>query len=362
MMRLAALLVSIVAFALTDTWSSEVELPIIDISLISDSDWSSDPNRDATIESIRMACEEMGFFYINTGLDFELIERLQDASHRFFSKSVEEKEQIAMKNSGKAWRGFFKVGDELTSGKKDMKEGLYFGKEEEAYSGSMPLRGKNIFPGDDLQFKDDVLEYMKMMKGVAHTLMKAISTSLGADLEEHFAVKPTELFRIFSYPSPKEDVTEDVYGVGEHTDYGFLTILFQDASGGLQVKARSENGTAQWLDVPPLPGTHVVNLGDALEHYTHGRFRATPHRVIYHGRKASSPARLSFPYFFDPHFEAPMLPMAAAEEGRNEGEAGRWDGADPTQFEGTYGDYLQRKISRVFPQLFANSISSEGEL
>ena len=65
------------------------------------------------------------------------------------------------------------------------------------------------------------------------------------------------------------------WGVGEHTDYGLLTILKQDDTGGLQVKSR-----ARWIDAPPVPGTFLCNIGDMLDRMTRGIYRSTPHRVI----------------------------------------------------------------------------------
>ena len=116
---------------------------------------------------------------------------------------------------------------------------------------TVPLRGPNLFPVDDngdVLLKEDVLEYMGLMRQTGSAIMRAITNSLGkngASLGDYFMEDPTELFRIFSYPAPVEkgedeeedNVDDEVYGVGEHTDYGFLTILHQD-SGGLQVKVR----------------------------------------------------------------------------------------------------------------------------
>ena len=129
--------------------------------------------------------------------------------------------------------------------------------------------------------------------------------------------------------------------MGEHTDYGLLTLLAQDDSGGLQVAAPEG-----WIDAPPIPGTLVCNIGDMLDHLTGGWYRSTPHRV----RNLSGHGRLSFPFFLDPGFaaEAPPLPdrAAAGDDGRR-----RWDGQDLRAFTGTYGDYLLGKVSKVFPQL-----------
>lgn len=334
------------------TAQHEEALPVIDIEAM-----LIDPggNHTQVYDAVRQACERTGFFYVKTGTSVDLLENLQRASHAFFRLPMEEKESIAMHKSKRAWRGFFQVATELTSGIPDMKEGIYFGKHEANYTGDMPLRGKNLWPSEE--FGELVLDYMKLMKRVGRSLMHALTKALtGSSLEEHFS-DPTELFRIFSYPPPlphdREEDKGERFGVGEHTDYGFLTILYQDASGGLQ--ARSENGT--WLDVPFIDGTHVVNLGDALEHYTHGQFRATPHRVLFYGGgRSSTTPRLSFPYFFDPHWTAPMTPMEEVDPK----EVARWDHADPKQFEGTYGEYLQSKISRVFPALFEDAIQARN--
>tara|TARA_A100001035_G_scaffold263818_1_gene244641 strand:- start:115 stop:876 length:762 start_codon:yes stop_codon:yes gene_type:complete len=250
--------------------------------------------------------------------------------------------------SKNAWRGYFKVGDELTSGKEDQKEGIYFGTEGDAED-TRPLRGQNLWPDDD-SLKTDVTEYMRLMKSLGLALLDAIDPTL----HEHYEKEPTELFRIFNYPKPTQQPSnEEVFGVGEHTDYGFLTILYQSQSG-LQVKIDEE-----WIDVPPVPDTFVVNLGDALEHYTHGKLVATPHRVLYGGREDATD-RISFPYFFDPSWDAPMTPRLQTvgdQEGLGKRQRERWDKADPRNFKGVYGDYLQRKISKVFPSLFESALA-----
>jgi isopenicillin N synthase-like dioxygenase len=147
------------------------------------------------------------------------------------------------------------------------------------------------------------------------------------------------LFRIFCYP-PSPPQAQD-WGVGEHTDYGLVTLLAQDDSGGLQIAAPEG-----WIDAPPIPGTLVCNIGDMLDRLTGGWYRSTPHRV----RNLSGHGRLSFPFFLDPGFAAEVPPLpgraAAGDDGRP-----RWDGQDLRAFTGTYGNYLLTKVSKVFPQL-----------
>lgn len=321
-------------------------LPIIDIQpLIA----GSGARRDVAAQ-IHKACRDTGFFYVvGHGVDDALQERLEDLSRRFFAQDLETKLQIRMALGGRAWRGYFPVGGELTSGRPDQKEGLYLGAELPAdhprvVSGT-PLHGKNLFPDNLPGFREAVLHYMAAMTQLGHALMSGIALSLGLDdryFAERYTASPLVLFRIFNYPPPPPGAA-DSWGVGEHTDYGVLTLLKQDSAGGLQVKSPSG-----WLDAPPVPGSFVCNIGDMLERMSGGLYRSTPHRV----RNASGRDRLSMPFFFDPSFDAEVkpLPISAAQRAADDA-AERWDQASVHAFEGTYGDYLLGKVAKVFPEL-----------
>ncbi len=305
-------------------------LPVIDLS---------EPDVPARIEA---ACRDTGFFYVaGHGVSRELRERLDAAAREFFSLPDKEKADIEMARGGRAWRGWFPVGAELTSGEQDRKEGLYFGTELPA-GHPLPLHGPNLFPARVPSLRPLVLSYLDELTRVAQDVLRGVALSLGL-AADYFAAgytaNPTVLFRIFHYPPAPAD--DPGWGVGEHTDYGLLTLLLQDDNGGLQV--HTPDG---WVDAPPLPDTFVCNIGDMLERLTGGWYRSTPHRV----RNTSGRDRLSFPFFFDPDFgaEVPPLPSRAAvtDDGRR-----RWDGQSPLAFEGTYGDYLTAKVAKVFPQL-----------
>lgn len=307
-------------------------LPVIDLSR---------PLESVAAE-VEKACTASGFFYVgNHGVPLEKLRELDDSARRFFALPEPEKMEIAMARAGKAWRGFFPVGAELTSGRPDLKEGLYFGMESDV---DLPLHGRNLFPVQVPELRDAVLSYMDGVEEVAQQVMRAIAVSLGLEpgyFHDSYTANPTILFRIFHYPPSAPGGDEDEWGVGEHTDYGLLTLLAQDSNGGLQV--HTPHG---WVDAPPIPGTFVCNIGDMLDRLTGGYYRSTPHRV----RNTSGKERLSFPFFFDPDFhrEVPPLPGRAqlAEDGRP-----RWDGQDLRAFEGTYGDYLIAKVAKVFPDL-----------
>jgi isopenicillin N synthase-like dioxygenase len=320
-------------------------LPVIDLTGWAD----GDRKRSAIAARMGAACRMHGFFYIaGHGIEPALLERLETLSRKFFALPLAEKMRIEMAHGGRAWRGYFPVGNELTSGLPDRKEGLYLGTELPAehplVRAGTPVHGPNLFPAID-GFRATVLEYIDAVTGLGHRLMAAIALSL--DLPEdyfsrRYTADPLILFRIFNYPAPARSKVGE-WGVGEHTDYGLLTMLLQDKNGGLQVKS---NG--RWIEAPPLPGTFVCNIGDMLDRMTRGLYRSNPHRV----RASARFDRLSFPLFFDPNFFAAVAPIAELQHIAIEDDrATRWDGASVHAFAGTYGDYLIGKISKVFPQL-----------
>ncbi|MGH7830808.1 MAG: isopenicillin N synthase family dioxygenase [Candidatus Binatia bacterium] len=300
----------------------------------------------AVAAEIGAACREAGFFYIvGHGVDEDLQQRLEEVSRRFFALDLETKLQINMSRGGRAWRGYFPVGGEITSGKPDLKEGIYFGAElavdHPLVKAGTPLHGPNLFPSDMPEFRRTVLDYMGAMTSLGHRLMAGIALSLGME-ESYFAERYTKdpliLFRIFNYPPAPSEGAE---GVGEHTDYGLLTILRQDMSGGLEVKIASE-----WVAAPPMSNSFVCNIGDMLDRMTGGYYLSTPHRV----RNLAGHSRLSFPFFFDPNFFAEVKPIEIAGKLRDNKDE-RWDRASVHDFRGAYGDYLLAKVSKVFPEL-----------
>lgn len=316
---------------------------------------------DSVAAEISRACRDCGFFYITGhGVDQALQHRLEECSRKFFAQDVETKMKIAMARGGRAWRGYFPVGGELTSGEPDQKEGLYFGAEladdHPLVRARTPMHGANLFPAIP-GIRERVLDYLEAMTALAHAVMRGIALSLG--LPEHYFAErytgdPLILFRIFNYPAVAghpataghpalagHPATAGQWGVGEHTDYGLLTILKQDDAGGLEVKSEGE-----WIQAPPIAGTFVCNIGDMLDRMTAGLYRSTPHRV----RNASGRDRLSFPFFFDPNFNAEIAPISLDQVVIDDRDQ-RWDRSSVHEFRGTYGDYLLGKVSKVFPQL-----------
>src|SRR5262249_33266167 len=201
----------------------------------------------------------------------------------------------------------------------------------------LPLHGRNSFPRQVPRLRPLVLSYLDALTGAGQAVLARVALSLGPrarDFPGGRPAHPTLAVRGFPYPpAPPQDPG---WGVGEHSDYGLLTLLAQDDSGGLQIAAPEG-----WIDAPPIPGTLVCNIGDMLDRMTGGWYRSTPHRV----RNLSGRGRLSFPFFLDPGFAAEVPPLpdrAAAGDARRR----RRDGQDLRAFTGTYGDYLLGKASQ----------------
>lgn len=261
-----------------------------------------------------------------------------------------------MENYGLHWRGYFPVGAELTSGKPDIKEGFYLGTdldlEDQRVQNAWPMHGPNPWPNQKM--KRVISTYMCEVRKLAHQLLSLVATGLELPenyFDQRFTHEPTELFRIFSYPA--QDHHDESWGVQEHTDMGFLTILKQDDLGGLQVKGPD----GDWLEAPPIKDSFVINIGDMLELWTSGILKATRHRV----KNVSGRARFSFPYFFDPNWNAPLeridrslLPSQYLEQAsQHESAETRWDSLDLSKInaETSYGEFVWEKVKTVFPQL-----------
>lgn len=285
-------------------------LPVIDLR-----------HDDAVVaDAIDEACREVGFFtVVGHGVDRQLLDELDTAARMFFDQPDAAKAPYAMRHAGKAWRGWFPVGGELTDGIPDLKEGLYFGSEDPA-DDPRPLHGPNQFPPG---LREPVLRWMDAMTDLGLRLLRLMPVALPPGLVDD----PVRLFRIFHYPPGDGRGGGDGWGVAEHTDYGLLTMLAQDGTGGLEVR----RADGHWIDVPPDRDAFVCNLGDMLERLTGGRYRSTPHRV----RNTGAVSRLSFPFFLDPSWDAEVHPG-----------------------EGPYRDYLTAKVQRVFPELWASEVGA----
>ena len=203
-----------------------------------------------------------------------------------------------MEHGGSAWRGWFPLDGELTSGVPDHKEGIYFGTELGPDDPAGPRRAaaarRQPVPGPAAAAAGGRAELARRDGRVGAALLRRSLPGSGCrrrGSSEHLTADPTSC----SASSATRPSQPDGWGVAEHTDYGLLTILARTPTAVCRCTRRSG-----WIDVPSDPQVFVVNLGDMLERMTAGRYRSTPHRV----RNTGAGDRLSFPCFFDPSWDA----------------------------------------------------------
>ncbi|MDQ1129120.1 isopenicillin N synthase family oxygenase [Microbacterium sp. SORGH_AS_0888] len=323
---------------------SLTSLPVLDLSLL-------DQGPDAAArfrEQLREATHEVGFFYlVGTGITPELEERLLRAARDFFA--LPEADKLAIENvRSPQFRGYTRVGGELTGGRVDWREQIDIGPEREAVTDRVHdydiLTGPNLWPEALPGLRTVVAEWHATLTAVASRLLHAWADSLGAPAELFDAsfADPQTLIKIVRYPGT--DAPEPQQGVGAHKDSGVLTLLWvEPGKGGLQVEHEGA-----WIDAPPVPGAFVVNIGELLEYATQGYLIATNHRVI-------SPRfpddRISVPFFFNPGLDArlPLVELPAELAAEAKGIT-----ADPhNPIHGRYGENALKSRLRAHPDVAA---------
>jgi isopenicillin N synthase-like dioxygenase len=226
----------------------------------------------------------------------------------FFGLPEAERLAIANVNSPQ-FRGYTPVGNEYTNGRSDRRDQLDVGHElpppqlgpgDPAW---LRLRGPNLWPTALPAMRTTITEWMTAMEEVGRTLLRALALALGQPatrLDAMVTPRPEVLVKVIRYPSRTDPAAEQ--GVGAHRDTGLLTFVHQDDASGLQVRLRD-----RFVDIPRVPGTYVVNLGEMMQLLTHGYFAATVHRVV--SPRHTDAERVSVAYFFNPKLEATLAPV-----------------------------------------------------
>ncbi|BCP56060.1 2-oxobutyrate oxidase [Kaistia sp. 32K] len=283
-------------------------LPILDISKLS----GSPEERAAFLEELGTTAREIGFFYLTGhGIPDELIREIVAVSRRFFELPEADKLSIEMVNSPH-FRGYTRVGLEITRGQADWREQIDFSSERPAIpvAPGTPdwarLQGPNQWPDALPALKPTVLEWQRQLADLGIRVLEAFALALQQDKDVFSPIyekAPIQHLKLIRYPG--RDATGSDQGVGAHKDGGFLTLLLQDVQGGLQVEA--DDGS--WIDAPPIPGTFIVNIGEVLEMASNGYLRATVHRVV---TPPAGKDRLSVAFFFGAALDAtiPLLDLA----------------------------------------------------
>ncbi|CAE7940114.1 hxnY [Symbiodinium sp. KB8] len=293
------------------------DVPIIDLS----------GDEAGLVEQIRYACEVVGFMQVTGhGISEELQAKHLDLQKKFFELPQSVKERLKLCDESPV-RGYFGLGgedldqvlekqvdeangkDTIRKARKDLKEaldcnGVPFARPVGGYIAEIFAQPSQLPTEEELAgFREVLDEYASEMFRLSKRLLELMALALEKprDFFEQHLTQPVATHRLLHYWPLKDYETE--IGVGEHTDYGLLTVLKQDLVGGLQV-LNAKDG--RWIHCCPVKNAFVINLGDMLSRWTAHRFKSTVHRVV----TTSASERYSVPYFLEPNMDTIIQPEA----------------------------------------------------
>lgn len=334
------------------------EIPVIDLGPMR----GSQDERMALAERLRGICHNIGFFIVtNHGIDPSVVDDVFAISEQFFALPQEQKLLIDKRKS-RHFRGWEPEGAEYTNNRPDIREQIDLWSEHPARAPDATpyyyrLLGPNQWPPEELVpgFHAALDRWFAELGGLAGELMQILALGLGLPedhFEKLFGKERMSLTKLINYPA----TPPGQFGVNAHHDAGFLTVLAPGKTPGLEV----ENAKGEWIPVPIIENSFVINLGEILQSMTGNYYIATPHRV-----RTNEP-RQSCGYFHGPALDMSLKPLdldasfaaAVAASPRHahagfmaqiaETEAGVADMASPDHPD-IYGDQLWNYFSRSYP-------------
>ena len=236
------------------------------------------------------ALRKFGFMSIvNLGIEQSLIDEVFSSSRSFFCSDPSFKRNYAYSSSEENF-GYQWIGSEsLEPGKPpDLKE---------TFTMRNPLNYQHTpsrWPTPNFQLI--MTKFFEACLEQAHNIQRLLALSLEVEPDFFSSRHNGEniSLRLLRYPAYKSsEILKDQLGAGEHTDYGLITLLFQDGLEGLQIRDTQRN----WISVASNTSKVIVNSGDMLERWTNGRYQSTAHRVL---ANTNSAPRYSVAFFVDP--------------------------------------------------------------
>jgi isopenicillin N synthase-like dioxygenase len=321
------------------------DVPIIDLSPA----WSSDPaRRHALAAEIAEVCGRIGFMYIqNHRVTQSDIDKIFQTAADFHSLPVEAKMEVSLTKNNHAQgylHGMTKGNEKTISANlqeafqirrplADNDPGLLAGK---------PLHGRIPWPSAMPDLRPRMLAYYDKLNVLGYEMLRLFETSLGfaeGTLKQYFE-KDMNSLRLLHYPPQAPDEDGIHLGARAHTDTNAFTILAQDSTGGLEVRNRE----GEWVAVPPVEGTLVVNVGEVLKVWSDGVFSSTLHRVI----NRSGRRRYSVPFFMYPSFDAVIQPLLKNPDPSNVAPEDLHTSM-PRDKPFIYGEFKSRSTAKIMP-------------
>lgn len=267
-------------------------IPIVDFAEF----WAGDEaTKSAIAAQVQRACRDVGFLYLkNHGVPEALVKRMFAQSRGFFNLPLAVKNQIPW-SSPACNCGYIAMQTQHLdpSGAADLMEAYNIGLRQ---------------PGADekwlsyqAELNQSLLEFYRVGGEVCGQIMQAFALTFGLP-QSHFDTQHDchySTVRLLHYPPVEAGVEPGTVRAGAHSDYGTITLLFQDDVGGLEILHEGE-----WISAPAIPGTVVVNTGDLMERWTNNQFRSTKHRVVVPPQPSGDRDRYSITFFYRPNIDA----------------------------------------------------------
>jgi isopenicillin N synthase-like dioxygenase len=321
-------------------------LPIIDLAALN----GSPDLRRPMQAKLAAAARDVGFFYLTGhGLsDAEQRETLALAE-RFFALPEQEKLAVKMVNSPH-FRGYNRVGAELTRQRPDLREQFDIMNEVQALPSALirapwqQLIGPNQWPTTLPEMKSHLLAWQERLSGITLTLLAAFAEVLEQPAKVFDASirgAPYQHMKLIHYPGQEADSSSQ--GVGAHKDPGYLTLVMQDDHSGLEVETADG-----WIPAPPLPGALVVNIGELLELASNGYLKATLHRVV---SPPPGVSRLSCAFFMAARLDATVPLLTLSPELATQAQGPESDPANPLFYQ--VGENVLKGRLRSHPDVAA---------
>lgn len=288
------------------TVETAVDIPVIDFSPF----LNDEPDgKQAVAQAIYRACREVGFMYLkNHGVPQAAIAQAFEQTQRLFALPQAEKQTIAWSNetSNRGYIGMERERlDETKPG--DLKEAFNTGRDvaAEALSDDQQALVVNQWPAGHDDFKTTISEFFEVCGEAAERIFRAFAIALQMP-ETYIADKHESrgyTLRLLHYPPMEVLPKPGQIRAGAHSDYGTLTLLFQDDVGGLEVQLPS----GEWIAAPSIPDAVLINTGDLTQRWSNDVFRSTKHRVGLPQPEKAGRHRYSIAFFCQPDADADIV-------------------------------------------------------
>ena len=310
-------------------------IPLIDFS---DARSPRLEDRIALARRVREACIDVGFFYLcNHGIAPADLEAQLEWTRRVFRLPRATLEAVSVEKSN-CMHGYAGMGTQVLDADTppDLKESFYIGvhmdEDHPHVKAGLPNCGPNQWP-DLPGFREHCEKYFQSMSDLSRDVLRVIALSL--ELDERWFDPITgvtnSILRLLRYPPHPANARANQLGAGAHADWGGITLLLQDQSGGLEVR----NAAGDWIRAEPVPGSLVVNLGNMMQRWTNDLYLSNMHRVL---NNVSGGDRHSAAFFFNPDYycRVECLPTCTGP------------GNPPRYPPVRYGDYLMHRLNKNY--------------